>query len=505
MSGVIRSAVEAGARGVELDCDVVVVGSGAGGAVVATELALAGQRVIVLEEGPHVTAARYGAMRPSESLRHVWRDAGMGVAWPIGNSPAINVTTGKVVGGSSMLTGGVCFRVPESVHDVWVRDRHLPGVSRAEMDVHYDAVERAMNVEEVPAAAFSRGTELYVEGATKLGVTVKPMRRNIVRCQGEARCNFGCPHQAKMSVDQSYLPRALAAGAAVFCDVWVERIETRGERAIGVSGYAIADEKRRTPVTVRAKRVVVAGGGLCSPVLLARSGIANPQVGRHMTLHPSFRILARFDEPVRGWDGALQAAFVDAYEHERITMTGLFIPPGVLAATMPGVGAPHVRHARNLSQLAMFGGLVHDEGGGRVFRSPFSREPVMTYRMDRRDRETVPKAIRLTASFFFAAGAKEVFLPVLGMEPLDADALARFDLEHLPMRRFESSSQHPLGSCRMSADPRDGVVGPTGESWDVKDLYVADGSVMPTSLGVNPQEGIMAMATRIAWGLRELR
>jgi hypothetical protein len=241
-----------------------------------------------------------------------------------------------------------------------------------------------------------------------------------------------------------------------------------------------------------------------SPVLLARSGVGrrSGHLGRHLTLHPAFRMIARFDEPVRGWKGAMQASFSDAFHDERITLTGLFIPQGVMAATMPGAGRHHVERARNLPHLAMFGGLIHDEGGGQI-RPGFGREPILTYRMAREDRAVIPVLMRRMAEAFFEAGARECYLPVLGMEPVDADALRRLDLTKVPAKKIECSSQHPLGSCRMSATPESGVVDPEGRVWGTRELYVADGSVVPTSLGVNPQIGIMAMATRIVWRMRE--
>jgi choline dehydrogenase-like flavoprotein len=128
---------------------------------------------------------------------------------------------------------------------------------------------------------------------------------------------------------------------------------------------------------------------------------------------------------------------------------------------------------------------------------------VVTYRMAERDRATIPTVIRALAETFFAAGAKEVFPPILGQAPLDADAFRQLDLEHIPSMRIECSSQHPLGSCRMGARNGESVIDPWGQTWELEELYLADGSTVPTSLGVNPQQTIMAMATRIAWHLRE--
>jgi choline dehydrogenase-like flavoprotein len=180
---------------------------------------------------------------------------------------------------------------------------------------------------------------------------------------------------------------------------------------------------------------------------------------------------------------------------------GLFIPPGALAGTMPGVGPEHVARAATIPNLAIFGGMLHDDPGGRVL--DVLGRPAMTYRMSRKDRATIPGLIRKMARVFFAAGAREVIVPVLGLGPVTPDALETLDLEHVPGHMFECSSQHPLGTCRMGTSMHHAVVDADGQSWEVRDLHVADGSVLPTSLGVNPQLSIMAMATRIAWKLRD--
>ena len=487
-----------------LDCDTVVVGSGAGGSVVATERALAGDRVVVLEEGAHIPSELHGRMRPSESLRHAWRDGAFMVALGLGDSPTINVTMGRCVGGSSVLTGGVCSRIPDAVMSHWTDELGLGDYTPRAMEPLVEHVEKAIHVEEVPASMRSRSTELFELGARRRGVEMRPMRRNTKGCNGCGRCNFGCPHGAKMSVDLSYLPRAVAAGAQVWSHCLVEKVVTTGGRASGVRGRLLRDGARPAgKLTVHAKRVVAACGAWHTPTLLKRSGLGHARwLGHGMTLHPGFRMLARFDTPVHGWQGALQSLWTDAYEHEGITLTGLFIPVGMLGATMPGVGVEHTRNAANIGHLAMFGGIVHDEGGGSLHRA-LGREPIATYRMTARDRARIPRLIEVMAETFFEAGAREVFAPVLGMRGLDADAFRRTDFTRIPGRRFECASQHPLGSARMGCSRENSVVDADGRVWDVPGLYVADGSIVPTSLGVNPQLSIMSVATRVAWRMRD--
>ncbi len=489
-----------GGGDLDLACDAVVVGSGAGGAVVAAELAEAGQEVVILEEGAHHPPEVYGRMRPSEHMRHLWREGGMTFALGVGDSPLINVTMGRALGGSSLLTGGVCFRVPEQVLAVWHREHRLPEMTPKAMEPYFEEVERICHVETVPESMRSRSTVLFGEGLARLGHRLKPIRRNTRGCQGASRCNFGCPHGAKLSVDLTFLPRAYAAGARAYTRCLVERVTHRGGHVSGVKGRILgADGRSRGRLSVRARRVVLAAGAYHTPLILLRSGVgrASGQVGRNLTLHPAFRVMAVFDERVEGWRGALQSAYSDAFEGDRFTLMSLFVPPGVLAATQKGIGPDHHLRARQIPHMTIFGGLIHDEGGGRVRRG-LGREPLVTYRMSSKDRAAVPKIMRTMARIWFEAGAREVVLPILGLPPVGPDDLQRIDLEHVPMKRYECASQHPLGSCRMGAEAQRSVVDPNGRAWDLEELWIADGSVIPTSLGVNPQLTIMSMALRIA-------
>lgn len=491
----------------EDSADVVVVGSGAGGSVVAALLAEAGRDVIVVEEGRHHPQEEYGSMTPSQSMRHLWRDGGMTVAIGLGDTPVVNVMMGECVGGSSVLTGGVCFRTPGAVLAEWSGKLGLRELSEAAMDPYFDEVERAVHVEEVPETMRSRSTELFARGAERLGHPLSPLRRNTKGCHGCGRCNFGCPEDAKMSVDRTYLPRALRAGARVYADFRVERVMTHGARASGVTGRLRngARGRARGRFSIHAGRVVMAAGAYCTPLLLERTGVGRQsgQLGKNLTLHPGFRMMARFDERVEGWKGALQSAYSYAYESERINLVGMFVPPGVLAATMPGIGPEHAERAALVPYLCVFGGMIHDDPGGRVHHAFGQR--LVTYRMSAADRGVVPRLLAIMAETYFAAGAREVYLPVFGIGACDADRFRRLDLERIPRKKLECASQHPLGTCRMGISAEHSVVDPDGQTWELEGLFVADGSIMPTSLGVNPQESIMAMATRIAHKLREHR
>ena len=302
----------------------------------------------------------------------------------------------------------------------------------------------------------------------------------------------------------TFLPRAVRDGAQVISDARVHRIQHEGRQVCGVTVHKLDPMKRVTgSFNVSAKRVLLAAGAMHTPLLVQKSlGKKLKHVGRNITFHPSFRMIARFDQEIRGWKGALQSAYSKDFEQDRMTLVGLFVPPGVLAATMPGFGPAHTDRAKQIPNMAMFGGLIHDEGGG-ILRGGLGSEPIVTYRMSPEDRAAVPLLLKRMAKTFINAGAQEVFIPVLGHEPIAATHFNSVDFDRIPLKRLECASQHPLGSCRMGTHENSSAVSENGQMWGIKGLYVADGSVIPTSLGVNPQVTVMTMALRIGRRLAE--
>jgi choline dehydrogenase-like flavoprotein len=493
-------------HGFDVGCDVVVVGSGAGGMSAAAHLAAAGLEVLILEEGPYYRRDDYQRFTPTESLRRMFREAGMVAAIGQGQTPLISLTLGRAVGGSSLLTGAVCFRIPSDVHASWVRELGLDELGERELEAEYEDVERRIEAREVPADLVSPSTQKFVEGAARLGVAMKPMRRNTGGdCEGNARCNFGCPAGAKRSVDVAYMPLALDNGARIVSDALVEGLLTSGGRCTGVRGRLLGGRFGAPShrFQVRARAVLVACGTIHTPQLLMAAGLRSPGIGQHITLHPGARIVARFPDRLDGWNGALQSVYSDAYHHEGIWMNGVYSSPNILAASLPGIGPELQERVRELPWLGVFGAMVHDGPGGRVMRSP-GREPTLIYRMEPRDLVRLRRGMRILAEMALEAGAEEVIPPVFGIDTIrsrrDLDAL-----EHGPLdaRRIECMAFHPLGSARMANDTRRGVVDQRGRAFELDGLYLCDGSVLPTSIGVNSQVAIMTIATRIAWRLRD--
>jgi choline dehydrogenase-like flavoprotein len=273
-------------------------------------------------------------------------------------------------------------------------------------------------------------------------------------------------------------------------------------RARGVEGSLLDAEGRQgAALRVDAERVIVACGSQHTPLLLRRSGISSPHLGRHLTLHPAVRVGAIFDARVDGWDGAMQSVYSDHFAREGITLIGIYSAPNVLAAALPGLGRDLKRMVERLPHLALFGAMVHDEGSG-VVRRWVGREPLVTYRMIQRDRARLLRAIEILGDMAFAAGAREVLLPIFGAPPVRSRAELARAIQAMPsMRSVECAAFHPLGSARMSATKETGVVSREGAVWGTSGLYVADGSILPSSIGVNSQLPVMAFALDVARGI----
>lgn len=492
--------------GFECSVDVCVVGSGAAGAVVAKELSESGLKVCVLEEGGYYRPEEYGRFSVAESSRRLLRGGGGTLAFGIGDSPTVQIWTGRTVGGGSVLTGGVCFRIPDGVLDSWSADG-LEDFAPKRMEPFFERVERAINVSTTHDTLRSGSTELFARGAEKLGVAIHSMRRNAKNCQGAGRCTIGCPNEAKRSVDVTYLRQAVAHGTTIYSDCIVERVLTRGARAIGVTGRVLGGPHGRpgAKFTVHARTVVIAAGALHTPLLLKASGVGRRSgaVGRNLSLHPSFGVGALSPDRIDGWRGAQQSVFSDHLSAEGVTLVSVFAGVNVLASRMPGIGEAHLEYVRKLPQVALFGGIVHDTGRG-VVRRGLGREPIVTYRMSEQDKATFARAFAFVGEMALAGGATEVMLPINGMAPIrDVRALREIAARPPSASRFQAVSFHPLGTARMGHSPTHDVVRPTGETHEVDGLFVADGSTFRTPVGVNAQVPIMAVATKIAWGIRD--
>jgi choline dehydrogenase-like flavoprotein len=477
------------------ECDVVVVGSGAGGAVAAATLAEAGLDVIVLEAGAHYDRDNY----PSdhlEAIAELYRDGGLTIAE---GRPPIPVPVARVVGGTTVINSGTCFRAPEPVLADW---QQRFGISWAGgLDADYAEAEDFLRVTQLDPERMGRNGQLAMEGAAAIGASGAPIHRNAGSCVQCSSCPFGCAIDAKRGMHVSYLPRAVAAGARIRAGVEVERVLTEDGRAVGVRGSTRAGGGRRRSFTVRARRAVVAAGGAFgTPELLQRSGLGGHQVGRNLHIHPACWVGARYDEEVRGWDGVMQSYYVDEWEPRGILLEATFTPLAFGGAWLLGAGQSHQRAMLDFGHVGSIGVHLCDRSSGRVGRGAEGSLRA-SYRLTRDDADRLAFGIARAAEVHFAAGATEVYPNIARVGVLRPGDLATFEATAFKPSELRLEAFHPMGTARISADERDGACSTDGAVNGTTDLYVADASLFPTSVGVNPMMTIIAFAKQIARGV----
>jgi choline dehydrogenase-like flavoprotein len=489
---------------VRVDCGVVVVGSGAGGATMAAELADAGVDVVVVEEGGYHPTESFTA-QAGRAARTLYRDGGAGLAF---GRPPVLFSEGRCVGGSTVVNGGMSWRTPAQVLDSWAREERVTKISEQDMEPFFRSVEARISVAHQDPETIGTDMRLLKAGADDKGWKIIPNLRNQLHCAGSNNCTNGCPTGAKRSMLVTAIPRALHRGARLYADCRVERITTAGGAVTGVEARFVRPGGRPGPrLTVRARVVVVAGGAVQTPALIARSALRSPsgQLGRNLTLHPNAKVIAFFDEQVDGWRGVHQAYQVREFAAEGILLTAVNVAPSLIAMTLPGHGKHLGAVMADYNHIVTGGCLIEDTGSGRVRNLPGIGTHV-TYQINDRDAARVVRGVRLTAELMFAAGARTVLLPFAGA-PLARTPAELSDLLARPVdpRSLELFTVHLMGTARMSEDPRRGVTDSYGAFHGAPGLFVSDASLFPGPVGVNPMETILALATRNAQRLIDQR
>jgi len=479
-------------RGEGEECDVAIVGSGAGGAVAAAMLAEAGLDVLVLEAGAHYNRENYPVDR-LDAITELYRDAGLTIA---SGKPPIPIPVAKAIGGTTVINSGTCFRAPEPVLENW-RDEH--GVAWAgDLDEDYAEAEGFLHVTQLDPERMGRNGQLAMEGAAALGAGGAPIFRNAGNCVQCSSCPYGCAIDAKRGMHVSYLPRAVAAGARVRAGVEAQRVLVENGRAVGLACATRGASGRPRAYEVRARRAVItAGGAFGTPELLLRSGLGGSQVGRNFHIHPACWVGARYEEEVRGWEGVMQSFYVDEWEPQGVLLEATFTPLAFGGAWLAGTGADHQRSLLEFGHVGSIGVHLSDRSQGTVGLGNDGAIRA-AYKLTREDADRVHFGICRAAEVHFAAGATEVYPNIPRFGALKRGDLAAFEAARLKTSELRLEAFHPMGTARISVDPRQGVCAADGSVRGTENLYVADASLFPTSVGVNPMMTIIASAKQVS-------
>jgi NAD-dependent dihydropyrimidine dehydrogenase PreA subunit len=483
--------------GALVSADVAVVGSGAGGAVVAATLAEAGLDVVVLEEGEHVTAARDFVGPPFERFQRFCRDNG---TTQVLGKPPIPLPIGKVVGGTTVVNSGTCFRAPDKVLHRWNAEFGVD--TNGDLGDHYAAIEDFLNVRPVPWELLGPNGMAAHNGAVALGYSGGPLLRNISDCHGCGQCAFGCPTNAKQAMHISYLPRAHRAGARIYARSKVERVVVEDGRATGVEVTLLGpDGGNRGSMSVSAKHVVVCAGAIHTPALLSASGVPDPsgQTGKNLRIHPATGVGGWFAGDVAGWKGTLQSYYIDQFfDTHELMFEATTTVPGVGAGSIPGIGHRAMTELGSFPNLMTLGFYVSDTSSGRVRRLP-NGDVVATYRLNDLDARRLGIGLSVAAEVLLAAGASRVYPGLPGLDTISAsDELDQLRERRIKPGHLRLTAFHPMGTTCMGRDPGRSVVNSYGRHHATQRLWVADSSTFPTCVGVNPQMTIMAFARRTA-------
>ena len=491
----------------QLTAEVCVIGTGAGGAVIAKELAEAGRDVVVLEQGGYYTKEDF-TQREDEMMPLLYEDMGNRAT----ADQSILILQGRNVGGSTVHNLCYCFRTPEPILEKWKREDGLREMSYADMVPSFERVEKMLKVKDIQPHEINKLNDKVRQGCEKLGYHGLIARHNRHNCTTSGFCLLGCPFDAKQSMLITYVPAADRAGARIFANCPVRKLRMAGDRITGVEGVVLDPfGKPKHSFRVDAKLVVLSAGAINSPQILLNSGVANSsgQVGRNLHLHPSVLLAGVYDEDIDGYTGVPQSYYVDEFiDLEKNPDSGYILMPVygfpvTTAAQLPSFGREHWEIMQNFNRMVGLLVLMHDESAGQVTVDRSGR-PSISYDVNAKEQQLFLEGMQHCAEILFASGAKEVVVPYsvpLRLKP--GDSLKAIEARGLRKHDIGIASTHPQSTCRMGEDPRRAVVNSWCQSHDVKNLFLCDMGVFPTSLGAPPQISTAAIADRTAHYIRD--
>ena len=488
-------------RDTELSCEVCIIGSGAGGGTAAAVLAATGKDVIVLEAGGYFDDADFDGAEFG-GFQDLYLEGGFSATADY----SVGLLAGECLGGGTVVNYCTSFQTPDDVRGEWA-EAGVPWFTTNEYKQSLDAVCSRLHVN-LDHNRVSAREQVLDRGLRSLGWHVDSMPRNVIGCdQGKVcgYCGYGCALGAKQSTAKTWLADAQQHGARIIIQTRAQRIRIQAGSATGVEALTKAGHR----IYIRSKAVVVSGGAIHTPALLLRTGLNNEHIGRHLHLHPVSNVCGVFREEIRPWEGTMQAIYSD--EHRFLTgnygvkYETTALQPAIAVAVLPWRDPAHYRSLlEKLPHLSAIGVLLRDRDGGRVSIDA-EGHPVSNYALSAFDRAHLREGFIGAARILEAAGATQIFSPHTkwcAYEPGRHGSLESFtaamDSAGWGSGRLALFSFHIQGTARLGGSPQSSATKPDGETWEVRNLYVMDGSCFPSASGVNPMISIEAIAHRNA-------
>lgn len=491
----------------QIDADLCVVGSGPGGLTAATMAAEAGLRVICLEAGGLITPAQMTQREEQMLPRLMWASGARTTA-----DRAVRVLQGKGVGGSSLHNINLCKRIPHPILRRWIATRGLSHLPLDRWDALYTEVEALLTVRPIPARLRSPHNRLLQAGCEALGWAGGGLAHNRTGCLASGFCEIGCAFDAKNNALKVFAPRFVRAGGTILTHAQAIRVRHAAGRVSGVEAVIRdpVDGTVRGRLVVRAPRICLAASATGTPAILLRSGIPDPsgETGRTLRLHPAVVVAGDFAEPVNAWQGIPQAYECTEWldfeaETARTWIVPVFGHPMGVATLVPGAGAAHRARMERFAHTAALTAMLHDHTCGVV--TPAGELGVrIDYWPDAADRAELAQGLARCGRLLFAAGAQSIFVPahptptlLFGEDP------ARLALTPIERGRIDLSAVHPMASVPMGDDPQRAAVDSRGRHHHLKGLWISDGSLLCSSIGVPPQLSIYALGLHVGRALAE--
>lgn len=492
-----------------LSCDVLIVGTGAGGGVSAEMLSAAGLDVILLEEGPLRSSSDFRQLE-SEAYATLYQESNARKT----ADKAISILQGRCVGGSTTVNWTSSFRTPADTLAYWAEHFALPEMDEAALSPWFLQAEQRLGVAPWLVRP-NPNNEALKRGAARLGIAAPAILRNVRGCWNLGSCGLGCPTNAKQSMLLTTVPAALDRGARMLVQTQAVSLEVSGGRVQALHGRPVAlnntPQAGRTRITFR--HIVVAGGAINSPALLMRSRLPDPhqRLGKRTFLHPVVATTSTFAERIEAWSGAPQTIYSDHFlETQPIDgpmgykLEAPPLYPLISAIAMPGFGPDQTETLRRFPHmqalLALLRDGFHEQSPGGEVRLRSDGSPLLDYPITPYVWDGARRALLSMAEIQFAAGAERVMALHEDARWTTSWAEAKAQIQALPMAPYRTRvlSAHVMGGCGMAGRPELGVVRPDGRHWQLENLSVHDGSIFPTSIGANPQLSIYGVVARLS-------